>query len=66
MDIVSRVSNRLFVGLPLCELLFSRCACIDSFRAGRNKEYLDNNIQNTIDVVKCGTLISLFPEFMRP
>ncbi|KAJ7333989.1 cytochrome P450 [Mycena albidolilacea] len=50
MDIVSRVSNRLFVGLPLC----------------RNKEYLDNNIRNTIDVVKCGTLISLFPEFMRP
>ncbi|KAJ7333990.1 cytochrome P450 [Mycena albidolilacea] len=50
MNIVSRVSNRLFVGLPLC----------------RNTEYLDNNVQHTIDVVRSGMSISLFPEFMRP
>ncbi|KAJ7878423.1 cytochrome P450 [Mycena leptocephala] len=50
MSIVSRVSNRLFVGLPLC----------------RNEEYLANNIRHTIDVVRSGTIISLFPEFLRP
>ncbi|KAJ7835038.1 hypothetical protein B0H13DRAFT_1507483, partial [Mycena leptocephala] len=48
MSIVSRVSNRLFVGLPLC----------------RNEEYLANNIRHTIDVVRSGTIISLFPEFL--
>ncbi|KAJ7302011.1 cytochrome P450 [Mycena albidolilacea] len=50
MSIVSRVSNRLFVGLPLC----------------RNEEYLANNIRHTTDVVRSGTIISLFPEFLRP
>ncbi|KAF7365863.1 hypothetical protein MVEN_00460800 [Mycena venus] len=42
MSIVARVSNRLFVGLPLC----------------RNEEYLANNIRHTIDVVRSGTIIS--------
>jgi hypothetical protein len=26
----------------------------------------DNNVQHTIDVVRSGMSISLFPEFMRP
>ncbi|KAJ6578740.1 cytochrome P450 [Mycena vulgaris] len=50
MKIVSRTSNRLFVGAPLC----------------RNTVYLDLNIDNTIDVVVRGQILGLFPEFLKP
>jgi cytochrome P450 len=50
MDIVARVSNRLFVGLPLC----------------RDKAYLENNIRHTVDIIRSGAIISFFPEFLRP
>ncbi|KAJ7796325.1 cytochrome P450 [Mycena olivaceomarginata] len=50
MAIVARVSNRLFVGLPLC----------------RNKAYLANNVRHTIDVVRTARKISLFPSFLWP
>ncbi|KAJ6505843.1 cytochrome P450 [Mycena vitilis] len=50
MAIVARVSNRLFVGLPLC----------------RDEAYLYNNIQHTIDVIRSAGRITLFPAFLRP
>ncbi|KAJ7644754.1 cytochrome P450 [Roridomyces roridus] len=50
MDIVARVSNRLFVGLPIC----------------REKAYLDNNIQFTMDVMRSGNRINILPPFLRP
>ncbi|KAJ7489663.1 cytochrome P450 [Mycena galericulata] len=50
MAVVARVSNRLFVGLPLC----------------RDQAYLRNNIQYTIDVVRSAGRITLFPPFLRP
>ncbi|KAJ7822170.1 cytochrome P450, partial [Mycena olivaceomarginata] len=50
MVIVARVSNRLFVGLPLC----------------RNKVYLANNVCYTIGVVRTVRKFSLFPLFLRP
>ncbi|KAJ7645874.1 cytochrome P450 [Mycena polygramma] len=50
MAIVARVSNRLFVGLPIC----------------RDKAYLYNNIQHTIDVIQSANRITLFPPFLRP
>ncbi|KAJ7933062.1 cytochrome P450 [Mycena leptocephala] len=50
MSIVARVSNRLFVGLPLC----------------RDKRFLENNIRHTIDVMRSATLIGLWPPFLRP
>ncbi|KAJ7480645.1 cytochrome P450 [Mycena latifolia] len=50
MAIVARVSNRLFVGLPLC----------------REKGYLQNNIQFTIDVIRSAGRITLWPPFLRP
>ncbi|KAK7007969.1 cytochrome P450 [Favolaschia claudopus] len=50
MEIVARVSNRLFVGLPLC----------------RNKAYLSNNVEYTIDVMRSAAIIGLFPPFLRP
>ncbi|KAK7007990.1 cytochrome P450 [Favolaschia claudopus] len=50
MAIVARVSNRLFVGLPLC----------------RNKAYLANNVEYTVDVIRSAGRIGLFPPFLRP
>ncbi|KAJ7192114.1 cytochrome P450 [Mycena pura] len=50
MAVVARVSNRLFVGLPLC----------------RNQTYLWNNVQFAIDVIQSGQKIALFPKIMRP
>ncbi|KAJ7205715.1 cytochrome P450 [Mycena pura] len=50
MEIVSRVSNRLFVGLPLC----------------RNRDYLENNMKFTMNVIQSATRINLFPPFLRP
>ncbi|KAJ7149214.1 cytochrome P450 [Mycena crocata] len=50
MGVVARVSNRLFVGLPLC----------------RDKAYLQNNIRYTVDVVNSASRITLFPPFLRP
>ncbi|KJA23965.1 hypothetical protein HYPSUDRAFT_39491 [Hypholoma sublateritium FD-334 SS-4] len=50
MKIVSRASNRIFVGLPLC----------------RNPDYLKLNIQFTIDVVQTGAILRITPVFLRP
>ncbi|KAJ7241340.1 cytochrome P450 [Mycena haematopus] len=48
--IVARVSNRLFVGLPLC----------------RDKAFLDNNVAHAIDVIRSAQRIGLVPPFLRP
>ncbi|KAF7364554.1 hypothetical protein MVEN_00324400 [Mycena venus] len=50
MAVVARVSNRLFVGLPLC----------------RNQAYLANNVAYTLDVMRSANKIMLYPPFLRP
>ncbi|KAJ7777005.1 cytochrome P450 [Mycena metata] len=50
MAVVARVSNRIFVGLPLC----------------RNETYLQNNVQFAIDVISSGQKIALFPKLLQP
>ncbi|KAF5327947.1 hypothetical protein D9758_016776 [Tetrapyrgos nigripes] len=50
MRIVCRTTNRLFVGLPLC----------------REPDWIDLNIQFTIDVFKSAAIINLFPEILKP
>ncbi|KAK7446303.1 hypothetical protein VKT23_014509 [Stygiomarasmius scandens] len=50
MQIVCRTSNRLFVGLPLC----------------RDPDWINLNIQFTIDVMKAAQIIKLFPDFLKP
>ncbi|KIJ13789.1 hypothetical protein PAXINDRAFT_80392 [Paxillus involutus ATCC 200175] len=49
-QVVGRTSNRIFVGLPLC----------------RDPDWIDLNIQFTLDVVKGGVIIKLFPKFLAP
>ncbi|KAG6885315.1 hypothetical protein C0993_003292 [Termitomyces sp. T159_Od127] len=48
--IVSRSSNRLFVGLPLC----------------RNEDYRDLNIEFAVDVMQTAQSINLFPTILKP
>ncbi|TBU42576.1 cytochrome P450 [Dichomitus squalens] len=49
LNVVARVSNRVFVGLPVC----------------RNQAYLDIAIAFTIDVIKDRTIINIFPDFVK-
>ncbi|KAJ7438633.1 cytochrome P450 [Mycena galericulata] len=53
MKLVARTSNRLFVGLPLCE-------------TSRNQEYLDLAVDFTVKTFGRGQIISLIPTFLRP
>ncbi|EEB91405.1 hypothetical protein MPER_10236, partial [Moniliophthora perniciosa FA553] len=48
--VVSRTSNRLFVGLPLC----------------RDPDYRDLNIEFTVDIMIASNILQLFPRFMKP
>jgi cytochrome P450 len=50
LKVVSRTSNRLFVGLPLC----------------RDPDYMELNIQFTVDVMVVASILRMFPKFMRP
>ncbi|KAK0244007.1 cytochrome P450 [Armillaria nabsnona] len=50
LQIVCRVTNRMFVGLPLC----------------RNSEYRTLNIEHTIKVITSAHAINVFPEFLKP
>ncbi|KAJ7289876.1 cytochrome P450 [Mycena rebaudengoi] len=52
-DIVARVSNRLFVGLPL-------------LAAGRDLEYLKFSVNHTTKVFMSGRIISVLPPVLRP
>ncbi|KAF8270428.1 cytochrome P450 [Lactarius quietus] len=48
--VVSATSNRVFVGAPLC----------------RDQNYLDLNVNFTIDVIKNSTILKMFPKLLRP
>ncbi|KAJ6557712.1 cytochrome P450 [Mycena capillaripes] len=50
MQVIARTTNRLFVGLPLCE----------------KPEYLQLNIDYTVTIFTRGQLIGLIPEFLKP
>ncbi|KAF8149663.1 cytochrome P450 [Mycena galopus ATCC 62051] len=50
MAIVARVSNRLFVGLPLC----------------RDRTYLQNNVQFALDIMRSRRKMDWLPYFLRP
>ncbi|KAF9236823.1 cytochrome P450 [Melanogaster broomeanus] len=49
-NVICRATNRIFVGLPLC----------------RNPDWVALNIQFTLDVVKGGIIIGLFPKIIAP
>ncbi|CAA7264109.1 unnamed protein product [Cyclocybe aegerita] len=50
MKIVARASNRIFIGAPLC----------------RDPDYIDLNVQFTVDVVRAGEILCMVPHALRP
>ncbi|KAF9233509.1 cytochrome P450 [Melanogaster broomeanus] len=50
LKVICRTSNRVFVGLPLC----------------RDPDWMDLTIKFTLDVVKGGIVVGLFPRFLAP
>ena len=67
LNVVARVSNRVFVGQPLCECIICCVVCvlIASAGTGRKQEYLDIAVAFTIDLIKDKMIINLFPNSMR-
>ena len=65
--IVCRSSNRVFVGLPLCMFTTRRLFSLylSLITLGRNPDWIDLNITGAFDMVAGGTIISVFPKFMR-
>ena len=68
MKVVCRASNRIFVGLPLCKCGFYHFELeyYNMSFAGRNADFVDINVQFTVDVVKTAFILRLFPDFLKP
>jgi hypothetical protein len=64
--VVARASNRIFVGLPLCENYRVCSINILLTRVGRNDDYLDNAGSFAGDVALSGTLLKLVPAMLQP
>ena len=66
--IVSRASNRAFVGLPLCALILAVLsfeAMLSAF-AGRNEGFLELAVMFTRAVVKDRNVMALVPRPLKP
>jgi hypothetical protein len=64
---VCRISNRLFVGLPLCTLIIHRAYhLIYMCHLGRNSDWIELNIRYTIDAAIGAQILLMFPDFLRP
>ncbi|PBK94106.1 cytochrome P450 [Armillaria gallica] len=49
LQIICRASNQMFVGLPLCQ----------------NQDYIDLNINHTINAFSCAYILNLLPDFLK-
>ena len=59
-NIVARISNRVFVGLPLCISLSNHLIL------GRNKDYLNVMTSYALSVIKAVNILRPFPQFLKP
>ena len=68
MRIISRTTNRLFVGLPICKLTFCSggAPLAEESLTGRDTDYVNLNIDFTSEVGKAALIINLFPTFLSP
>ena len=67
-EVVCRASNRVFVGLPLCQ---SGPGIVIDFSfptlfTGRNPDYLKLSVQFTTELLAMTTFLRLVPPFLRP
>ena len=61
-NVVARVGNRIFVGLPTCSFLF-KFNLTDIL--GRNKEYVEYTIRHAIAAAKVGMIVRWFPKILK-
>ena len=65
-QIVVRVSKRVFVGLPYCEIIDVRTITqMTYFLLGRNEEYLKVAVNVTLDIGEGRKFIPLVPAFLK-
>ena len=68
-QVICRVTNRVFVGAPLCPRYFPGFWFVQYERMlflGRDRDYQDLNLTFAVNVVKHGTIISFFPKLLKP
>ena len=65
-QVIVRTSNRILVGLPLCETSSSLLPSVfNKASLGRDPDWIDLNIRYTVDVATGGFTIRLFPKLLR-
>jgi hypothetical protein len=66
-EVISRISNRVLVGLPLCECFHLYASQERAhFFPGRNEDYLHHSSRFARFVVLESATISLFPDILKP
>jgi hypothetical protein len=67
--VICATTNRVFVGTPLCARNLS-APSIQSIsyqsQIGRDPDYQSLNVNFAVNVVKFGTIISMFPKPLKP
>ena len=68
LRIICNISNRFFVGLPLCT---SQASTHDKIAdvymcTGRDPDFRDMSMTYTIDVMKTAIVVGLTPKFLQP
>ena len=68
MKIICRASNRTFVGLPLCNVVYctQHQYVYSQFGLGRDPDYIELNVKYTVEVVTTGAILRALPSFIRP
>ena len=64
--IISRTSNRIFVGLPLCRRVYPFYSMSQSNKDIRDAEWRDLQVSFTVTTVSDIMLTKVFPEFLKP
>jgi hypothetical protein len=64
--VVSRASNRILVGLPLCRLVFSFLHPFINQGFRREPEWRDLQISFTMATMADAMMIKMFPNFLKP
>ena len=65
--VVCRATNRVFVGLQLCEHSPGLPSLVlISTVLGRDSDWMDLNIQYSVDVIKGAAISRLLPDFLKP
>ncbi len=68
--VVCQTTNRMLVGSPLCNFLkesfHSFKALLMSIPIGRDRDYLNLNLDFSINIIKFAAIISIFPKSLKP